>query len=133
VQPAPEGESTSPNSSGSSKWNKIEHRLFSFISRNWRGKPLISLEVIINLIAATTIRTGLQVYAQLDTRPHPDKIRVSDAELAAVNTHKNDLHPDSNYHIIPRVTNPKFPLVMRRFFAVSRGLGAAWGFWVVST
>ena len=61
---------------GTSKWNKIEHRLFSFITQNWRAKPLETLEVIINLIAATTTRTGLEVYAQLDERAYPDKIRV---------------------------------------------------------
>jgi transposase len=90
---------------GTSKWNKIEHRLFSFISRNWRAKPLVSLEVIINLIAATTTRTGLQVYAQLDQRDYPNKIRVTDAELAAINIHKADFHPDWNYRIDPRVTD----------------------------
>jgi transposase len=61
-----------------SKWNKIEHRLFSFITHNWRGRPLESLEVIVNLIAATTTRTGLEVYAQLDQRAYPDKVTVSD-------------------------------------------------------
>ena len=58
---------------GTSKWNKIEHRLFSFISQNWRGKPLISFEVIVNLIAATTTSTGLKVYAQLDERHLPQR------------------------------------------------------------
>ncbi len=87
---------------GTSKWNKIEHRLFSFISRNWRGQPLVSLEVIINLIAATTTRTGLEVYAQLDQRTYPDKVRVSDAELAAVSLHTAPFHPEWNYTIKPR-------------------------------
>ena len=87
---------------GTSKWNKIEHRLFSFISRNWRAKPLVSLEVIISLIAATTTRTGLEVFAQLDQRTYPDKVRVSDAELAAVNLHGAPFHPDWNYSIRPR-------------------------------
>jgi transposase len=87
---------------GTSKWNKIEHRLFSFISRNWRGKPLVSRRVIIDLIAATTTRTGLKVYARLDERAYPNKINVSDTELAAVNIHKADFHPEWNYVIKPR-------------------------------
>ena len=87
---------------GTSKWNKIEHRLFSFISKNWRGKPLVSLEVIINLIAATTTRTGLEVYAQLDERLYPDKIQVSDAALAAVHVEGHEFHPEWNYTIKPR-------------------------------
>jgi transposase len=87
---------------GTSKWNKIEHRLFSFISHNWRGKPLLSLEVIINLIASTTTRTGLEVYAQLDERAYPKAVKVSDAELAAVNLHGAPFHPEWNYTIKPR-------------------------------
>ena len=87
---------------GTSKWNKIEHRLFSFISQNWRGKPLVSLEVIINLIAATTTRTGLEVHAQLDERAYPDKIRVSDAELAAIKLEGDSFHPEWNHTIKPR-------------------------------
>ena len=87
---------------GTSKWNKIEHRLFSFISKNWRAKPLVSLEVIVNLIAATTTSTGLEVYAQLDERAYPDKIKVSDSELAAVNLRGHTFHPDWNYAIKPR-------------------------------
>jgi len=67
---------------GTSKWNRIEHRLFSFISINWRGKPLTSYQAIINLIAATTTTTGLKVYARLDENQYPTKIKVSDAELA---------------------------------------------------
>jgi len=84
---------------GTSKWNKIEHRLFSFISKNWRGKPLTSLEVIINLIGAATTRTGLEVYAQLDQRTYPKGIKVTNAELATVNIHKADFHPEWNYSI----------------------------------
>jgi len=87
---------------GTSKWNKIEHRLFSFISMNWRGKPLLSLEVIINLLAATTTRTGLEVYAQLDQRAYPDKIKVSDAELAMIQLEGHAFHPEWNYTIKPR-------------------------------
>ncbi|MHB0979540.1 MAG: ISAzo13 family transposase [Thermoleophilia bacterium] len=88
---------------GTSKWNKIEHRLFSFITKNRRGKPLVSHQVIINLIGATTTRTGLEVYARLDEREYPKGLKVSDAELAAVNLVGDEFHPDWNYTIIPRV------------------------------
>jgi len=67
---------------GTSKWNKIEHRLFSFISQNWRGKPLISHEVIVNLIAATTTQAGLTVHSELDTDTYLPGIKVSDREVA---------------------------------------------------
>jgi transposase len=87
---------------GTSKWNKIEHRLFSFISINWRAKPLISRQVVIDLIAATTTRTGLKVYAELDERTYPDKIKVSDTELAAVQIDRHRFHPEWNYTIKPR-------------------------------
>lgn len=89
---------------GTSKWNKIEHRLFSFISTNWRGKPLISHEVIINLITATTTTTGLKVYAQLDNRPYPKEIEVTNQQLAAVNITRNQFHGDWNYTITPSTT-----------------------------
>jgi hypothetical protein len=86
---------------GTSKWNKVEHRLFSFISKNWRGQPLVSYEIIIDLIAATKTRTGLEVYARLDTNAYPDKIQVPDAQLAAVNLHPHAFHPEWNYTIKP--------------------------------
>jgi hypothetical protein len=85
---------------GTSKWNKVEHRLFSFISRNWRGQSLISYEVIINLIAATTTSTGLEVYARLDQNEYP-KVEITDAELAAVNITRNTFHGEWNYSINP--------------------------------
>jgi hypothetical protein len=85
---------------GTSKWNKIEHRLFSFISRNWRGQPLISYQVIINLIAATATSTGLEVYARFDQNEYP-KIEVTDAELAAVNLTRDAFHGEWNYTINP--------------------------------
>ena len=69
---------------------------------NWRGKPLVSLETIINLIGATTTSTGLEVYARLDDREYPAKIRVTDAELAAVNLQREAFHPEWNYSIKPR-------------------------------
>ncbi len=85
---------------GTSKWNKVEHRLFSFISKNWRGQPLISYEVIINLIAATTTSTGLEVYARLDHNEYP-KRDVTDTELAAVNLIRHAFHGEWNYSINP--------------------------------
>jgi DDE family transposase len=90
---------------GTSKWNKIEHRLFSFITQNWRAKPLETLEIIINLIAATSTRTGLEVYAQLDERTYPDKIRIPDAEIAAIALTGHDFHPEWNYSINPRLVD----------------------------
>ena len=90
---------------GTSKWNKIEHRLFSFISKNWRGKPLTSLEVIVNLIGAATTRTGLEVYAQLDERTYPKGIKVTDAQLAALNLTGDPFHPEWNYTINPSLIN----------------------------
>jgi transposase len=88
---------------GTSKWNKIEHRLWCLIGKNWRGRPLISHEVIINSIAATTSDTGLEVYAQLDTRDYPKGIEVPDAELATVNLEGDRFHPEWNYTIKPRL------------------------------
>ena len=87
---------------GTSKWNKIEHRLFSFISHNWRGKPLIDYATIINLITSTTTSTGLKVYARLDQTDYPKGVAVSDAEIAKVNLHRHDFHGDWNYTIKPR-------------------------------
>jgi hypothetical protein len=87
---------------GTSKWNRIEHRLFSFITMNWRGKPLVSLETIVNLIGATSTSTGLEVYARLDPGNYADKVRVPDADLAAVNLHRDEFHPEWNYSIKPR-------------------------------
>ena len=86
---------------GTSKWNKIEHRLFCHITQNWRGRPLTSYEVVINSIAATTTSKGLKVYARLDERDYPKKIEVSDAELAAVNLTRDEFHPEWNYSISP--------------------------------
>jgi transposase len=88
---------------GTSKWNKIEHRLWCLIAKNWRGRPLVSHEVIINSIAATTSNTGLEVFAQLDTRDYPKGTEVSGAELAAVNLQGDDFHPEWNYTIKPRL------------------------------
>jgi Rhodopirellula transposase DDE domain len=87
---------------GTSKWNQIEHRLFSYISQNWRGKPLISHQVIVNLIAATTTTPGLKVRCQLDTQSYPTGTVVSDDELAQVNLQPDDFHGEWNYVIAPR-------------------------------
>jgi hypothetical protein len=87
---------------GTSKWNKIEHRLFSFISQNWRGKPLISHEVIVNLIAATTTETGLKVRCQLDTNSYPKGIKVADKQLKEINILTHEFHGEWNYTIRPR-------------------------------
>lgn len=87
---------------GTSKWNKIEHRLFSFISQNWRGKPLISYEVIVKLIAATTNRIGLKVKCQLDTNFYPKAIKVSDREMADINIQRDSFHGEWNYTISPK-------------------------------
>jgi transposase len=88
---------------GTSKWNKIEHRLFSFITKNWRGKPLISHQVIVNLIVATTTKTGLSVRSRIDDRIYPKGRRVSDKELALVNLEPHAFHGEWNYTIRPRV------------------------------
>jgi hypothetical protein len=87
---------------GTSKWNKIEHRLFSFISMNWRGKPLISYQVIVSLIAATTTVTGLRVTAKLDPNEYPAGVKVRDAELQGVNRKPARFHGDWNYTISPK-------------------------------
>jgi len=87
---------------GTSKWNKIEHRMFSFITQNWRGKPLVSHQAIVKLIASTTTRNGLIVKAALDTRHYDTKIQVSDEELARVRLKRHAFHGDWNYTISPR-------------------------------
>ena len=86
---------------GTSKWNKIEHRMFSHISRNWRGRPLVSHDVIVQLIANTTTQAGLRIRAELDTGQYPTGISVTDAELAALNLKRADFHGDWNYTLLP--------------------------------
>ena len=88
---------------GTSKWNKIEHRLFSHITLNWRGRPLVSHDVIVNLIGATKTASGLRVKARLDKRRYPMGVEVSDDELNAVNMSRHRFHGDWNYSIRPRV------------------------------
>jgi hypothetical protein len=87
---------------GTSKWNKIEHRLFSYITSNWRGQPLVSHEAIVNLIASTTTKTGLIVQAALDTNVYETGLKVSDDELARIRLTPCDFHGEWNYTIAPR-------------------------------
>jgi hypothetical protein len=90
---------------GTSKWNKIEHRLFSFITINWRGKPLRSYRTIVQLIAATTTDAGLKVRAELDEKKYPKGVKVSDLQMAAVNLTRHSFHGDWNYTISPHRKN----------------------------
>jgi len=87
---------------GTSKWNKIEHRMFSFITMNWRGRPLVSHEVVVNCIRSTTTKTGLRIEASLDENEYQKGIRVSDAELASINIERSAFHGEWNYTIRPR-------------------------------
>ena len=91
---------------GTSKWNKVEHRLFSFISLNRRGRPLTSYEVIIDLISSTTTSTGLKIYARLDPTVYATKLKVTKEQIAAVNITGNDWHPEWNYRITPANRSP---------------------------
>jgi hypothetical protein len=86
---------------GTSKWNRIEHRLFAFIAQNWRGKPLLSHQVILQLISATTTKTGLNVACRIDANEYPQGIVVTDAEMAAINLTPNTFHGEWNYTISP--------------------------------
>jgi Rhodopirellula transposase DDE domain len=86
---------------GTSKWNKIEHRMFCHIIQNWRGQPLVSRSVVVNLIGNTTTRTGLSIRAKLDKHKYATGIKVTDKELAAVNLKKDKFHGDWNYSILP--------------------------------
>jgi transposase len=88
---------------GTSKWNKIEHRLFSYISINWRAKPLVSRQAVIDLIASTTTTTGLKVYARLDPNTYATKIQVSDEQIRAVKIEREHFHPEWNYTVIPTI------------------------------
>ena len=85
----------------SSKWNNIEHRLFSYISQSWRGRPLLSHEVIVNLIANTKTKQGLKVRAKLDTNQYPSGVKVTDEELSAVLLKPEKFHGEWNYNILP--------------------------------
>jgi len=87
---------------GTSKWNKIEHRLFCHVTQNWRGEPLVSHELIVKLIGSTTTDTGLKVRAALDTGRYESGIKVTDEELDAVRIKRDDFHGEWNYSILPR-------------------------------
>ena len=86
---------------GTSKWNKIEHRLFSFITKNWRGKPLITHQVIVNLIGATTTKTGLKVRAEIDPHLYAKGRKITDAQMAKLNITRDEFHGEWNYTIHP--------------------------------
>ena len=88
---------------GTSKWNRIEHRLFSFITQNWRGKPLVSYQAIVQLIAATTTRTGLNVKSEIDAAIYPPGIKVSDSDMAAINLLPHAFRGEWNYTIAPKL------------------------------
>ena len=94
---------------GTSKWNKIEHRLFSRITQNWRGRPLLSVEVIVNLIAGTRTSRGVNLRAELDARDYPKGKGVSPAELDAVRLLLQEFHGEWNYVILPRSEWPDWP------------------------
>ncbi|MFH0893447.1 MAG: ISAzo13 family transposase, partial [Bacteroidota bacterium] len=87
---------------GTSKWNKIEHRLFSFITKNWRGKPLTDYVTIVELIAATKTNKGLKVCCRLDKKSYPKGIKISDEELNKIKIKSDEFHGDWNYTIMPR-------------------------------
>jgi hypothetical protein len=87
---------------GTSKWNKIEHRLFSYISKNWRGKPLISKEAVVNLIGSTSTTKGLKVEAVLDENEYKTGRKISKAEMTAINIERDEFHPEWNYTIKPK-------------------------------
>ena len=88
------------------QWNKIEHRLFSFITMNWRGKPLVSHQVIVQLIGATTTNTGLKVCCEIDANLYPKGVKVTDREMLAVNITRDDFHGEWNYTIAPNQQPP---------------------------
>jgi len=87
---------------GTSKWNKIEHRLFSYISQNWRGRPLVSYQAIVQLIAATTTKAGLSVRSEIDTNAYPKGVKIDDADMNLLNIHRHAFHGDWNYTIKPQ-------------------------------
>ncbi len=87
---------------GTSKWNRIEHRLFSFISQNWRARPLVSYKVIVQLIGETTTKTGLTVHCELDENQYTTGIKITDEEIDSLNITKNEFHGEWNYSISPQ-------------------------------
>jgi len=91
---------------GTSKWNRIEHRLFAFITMNWRGKPLVSHQVIVQLIGSTSTETGLKVYCEIDSNLYPRGLKVTDREMQAINIARHDFHGEWNYTISPNQQPP---------------------------
>ena len=85
---------------GTSKWNKIEHRMFSHISMNWAGQPLVSYQAVVNLIGATTTRKGLKIQARLDAKTYPTKTKISNQQMKSVSLKPHGTHPQWNYTII---------------------------------
>jgi hypothetical protein len=92
---------------GTSKWNKIEHRMFCHITNNWRGRPLLSRQVVVNLIGSVTTDQGLRVQAALDENTYEPGIKVSDADLAAINLKRDKFHGEWNYRVTPRATEKR--------------------------
>jgi hypothetical protein len=90
---------------GTSKWNKIEHRMFCHITQNWRAMPLLSLLIVIELVVNTTTKTGLTIRCELDRNSYPKGIKISDAEMATLNITRDAFHPEWNYSIAPRNKN----------------------------
>jgi hypothetical protein len=90
---------------GTSKWNKIEHRLFAYISQNWREKPLTSIQLIVDLIASTTTKTGLRVRAEKDEKQYQKGVKVTNKEMQSLNIDKNAFHGEWNYTIKPSIVN----------------------------
>jgi hypothetical protein len=87
---------------GTSKWNKIEHRMFCHITTNWRGRPLVSREVVVNLIGGTTTEAGLRIRSQLDENIYQAGLKVSDQELAELALERDEFHGEWNYRLHPR-------------------------------
>ena len=87
---------------GTSKWNRIEHRLFAFITQNWRGRPLVSYQTIVQLIAATTTKAGLTVRSELDTNAYPKGVKIADADMDTLNLQRHTFHGEWNYTIKPQ-------------------------------
>lgn len=87
---------------GTSKWNKIEHKMFSFISINWKGEPLVNYEIVVNMISTTTTKSGLKIKARLDTNKYETGVEVSDREMKELKIQHHQLHPKWNYTIFPR-------------------------------
>lgn len=87
---------------GTSKWNKIEHQMFSFISMNWQGEPLVSYETVLNLISGTKTRTGLRIKAKLDTKKYETGVEITDAQMQSIKLEPHKTHPHWNYTILAK-------------------------------